>query len=48
MSNVLKGIMVIDYLLHCSFQGKLPISGMAVSKLEDTDNYTNAFEITSK
>jgi hypothetical protein len=28
------------------FQGKLPLTGIHVTKLEDTESYKNAFEIT--
>ena len=28
------------------FQGKLPLSGIAVNRMEDTDNVKNSFEIT--
>ena len=30
------------------YEGKLPLSGIAVNRLEDTDNVKNSFEITGK
>lgn len=41
--------MAVNVLIfHCFyFQGKLPLTGIIVNRLEDSDTYKNAFEINS-
>lgn len=44
---MLANFIFILICLYC-FQGKLPLTGIQVVKLDDTDNYKNAFEISGK
>lgn len=36
----------IDVFIFFLFKGKLPMTGMTITKLEDSENHKNAFEIS--